>query len=153
VRRLPTKLATLLVSCALLLASAVFAASGQSAHMELLVHFVLPGGDTECEMVDPDLLIGNVTCGIHRNRFRCSGPCDLERVASRRWFVDVSRVSLVGVSRRGLGSAPTRVLRPGQAVTVGYFRCVSRAAGLTCSSRRSGHGFFLGKNNKSQRLF
>jgi hypothetical protein len=120
---------------------------------ELLVHFVLPGGDTECEMVDPNLLNGNVTCGIHRNRFRCSGPCDLENNASRRWYVDVTRFAEVWGSRRGLGSTPTRVLRPGQALTVGYFRCTSRAAGLTCVSRHSGHGFFLSKNNKSQRLF
>ena len=45
------------------------------------------------------------------------------------------------------------MLRSGQTVTVGYFRCTSRAAGLTGVSRHSGHGFFLGKHNKSQRLF
>jgi hypothetical protein len=153
VRTHPTGLATSLLVCTLLAASGVFAASARSAHTELLVHFVLPGGDTECEMVDPNQLIGNVTCATHRNRYRCSGPCDLENNASRRWYVDVTRIAEVGQSRRGLGSAPTRVLRSGQALTVGYFRCTSRAAGLTCVSRHSGHGFFLSKNNKSQRLF
>jgi hypothetical protein len=153
VRKLLTKLARSLVICTLLAALGVFATSARSARTELLVHFVLPGGDTECEMVDPDLSIGNVTCAIHRHRFRCSRPCDLEKAASRRWHVDVTRVAQVGQSRRGLGSAPTRVLRPGQALTVGNFRCTSRAVGLTCVSRPSGHGFFLSKDNKSQRLF
>jgi len=153
VRTHPTRLATSLVVCTLLAASGVFAASAWSAHTELLVHFVLPGRDTECGMVDPNLLIGNVTCAIHRNRFRCSGPCDLEQNASRRWYVDVTRIAELGQSRRGLGSAPTRVLRSGQTLTVGYFRCTSRPAGLTCVSTHSGHGFFLSKNDRSQRLF
>ena len=153
VRRALTTLARSLVLCTLLAAFGVLATSAQSARTELLVHFVLPGGDTECEMVDPNLSIGNVTCAIHRNQFRCSRPCDLEKAASRRWHVDVNRVAQVGQSRRGCGSAPTRVLRPEQALTVGHFRRASRATGLTCVSRPSGHGFFLSKNNKSQRLF
>lgn len=149
-----TKIATSLVACTLLAASGVFPAPARSARTELLVHFVLPGGDTECVMVDPNLLNGNVTCGIHRNRFKCLGPtCDVEDGYSRRWFVDVTRIATVQRSRRPFGSAPTRVLRSGQSLTAGYFRCTSRTTGLTCVSRRSGHGFFLSNNNKSQRLF
>lgn len=140
--------------CALLAASGTLAASARSAQTELLVHFVLPGGDTECLMVDPNLQIGNVTCRIHRNRFTCVGrTCDFENAYSRRWSVGVTQIATVWRNRQHLGSAPTRVLRSGQSLTVGYFRCTSRAAGLTCVSRRSGHGFFLSKNNKSQRLF
>jgi hypothetical protein len=148
-----TRLAMPLVACMLVAASGVFAAPARGAHTELLVHFVLPGGDTECEMVDPNLLNGNVTCGIHRNRFRCSGICDVEKHVSRRWFVDVTRRAIVMRNRRGLGSDLPGVLRPGQSVTVGYFRCTSRALGLTCVSRRSGHGFFLSKDNESHRVF
>jgi hypothetical protein len=141
--------------CALLLAaSGMFAASARSAHAELLVHFVLPGRDTECVMVDPNLLNGNVTCGIHRSRFTCVGPtCDVENAHSRRWSVGVTQHAAVSRSRQPFGSTSTRVLRSGQSVVVGYFRCTSRAAGLTCVSRRSGHGFFLSSDNKSQRLF
>ena len=151
-----TPLTGLLVVCALLAASSAVAASAWSARTELLVHFALPGGDTECEMVDPNLLIGNVTCGIHRHRYKCVGPtCDQEDAYSRQWFVDVDRFATVERNNRGrpFGSAVARVLRPGQSLTVGYFRCTSRAVGLTCVSRRSGHGFFLSTNNKSQRLF
>jgi hypothetical protein len=154
VRTHPTRFATSLVVCTLLASSGVFAAPARSAHTERLVHFVLPGGDTECEIVDPNLLIGNVTCGIHRHRFTCVGPtCDVESGYSRRWSVDVTRIATVERSRRPLRSVQTRVLRSGQSLTVGYFRCTSRTTGLTCVSRRSGHGFFLGNNNKSQRVF
>jgi len=156
VSMLLTRFAASLVVGAVLAASSVFAASAWSARTELLVHFVLPGGDTECEMVDPNLLIGNVTCGIHRHRYRCVGvTCDQENAYSRQWFVDVDRIATVGPNNRGrpFGTAPTRVLRSGQSLTVGHFRCTSRPAGLTCVSMRSGHGFFLSHNNKSQRLF
>jgi predicted N-acetyltransferase YhbS len=43
------------------------------------------------------------------------------------------------------------VAEDGQTLKVGYFRCTSRVAGLTCLSRHSGHGFFL--SNKRQRTF
>ena len=94
-----TEPATSLVVGALLAASSVFVGSAWSARSELLVHFVLPGGDTECEMVDPDLLIGNVTCGIHRHRYTCVGvTCDQENAYSRQWFVDVDRFGTVGLN-------------------------------------------------------
>ena len=144
--------ATSLVVFALLLASGVFAVSARSGHTELLVHFVMPGRDTECEMVDPDVYNGNVTCAIHRRRFRGSGGFDEEK-PSRRWFVDVTRLPQVFLSRRDFGSAPPKLLRYGQTLRVGFFRCTSRPAGLTCVSRSSGHGFFLSSRNKSQRVF
>jgi len=111
----------------------------------------MPGRDIECLMVDPKAANGNVTCGIHRNRFRGSrsGP-DAEK-PSRRWFVGVNQIALVEVSTRPFGSSPMRVLRYGQTLRVGFFRCTSRVAGLTCLSRHSGHGFFL--SNKRQRTF
>jgi hypothetical protein len=150
----PTRFVMALIICVSLAVSSVFAASARGARTELLVHFVLPGGDTECLMVDPNLLIGNVTCAIHRHRFKCVGlTCDEENGYSRRWFVDVAQVAIVDRSRRPFGSSSIRVLRSGRSLTVGYFRCVSGAAGLTCLSRRSGHGFFLSKDNKRQRLF
>jgi hypothetical protein len=111
---------------------------------------VMPGRDIECEMVDPNLTIGNVTCAIHRKRFRETHDGDGEK-ASRRWFLDLTRFSVVFPSGRGFGSAPIRVLRYGQTLRVGFYRCTSRATGLTCISRRSGHGFVL--SNTRQRRF
>ena len=130
----------------------VFAPSAEGAPTELLVHFVMPGRDIECLMVDPNVAYGNVTCGIQRNRFRGSrgDHFDSEK-PSRRWFVDVNKPALVEVSTRLFGSSPTRVLRYGQTLRVGFFRCTSRVAGLTCLSRHSGHGVFL--SNKRQRTF
>jgi len=40
---------------ALLAAPSVFAASAKGAPTELLVHFVMPGRDIECLMVDPNV--------------------------------------------------------------------------------------------------
>lgn len=136
---------------ALLAAPSVFAASAKGAPTELLVHFVIPGRDIECLMVDPNVAFGNVTCGIHRNRFRGSRSGFDSEKPSRRWFVQVNKPAWVEVSTRLFGSSPVRVLRYGQTLRVGFFRCTSRLAGLTCLSRDSGHGFFL--SNKQQRTF
>ena len=134
----------------LLAATGVLTASAQAQPTELLVHFVMPGRDIECQMVAPDTVSGNVVCAMHRNQYRGTLRGDQEK-RSRRWHVDVMRVALVGWSGRGFGGPPVRVLRYGQTLRVGFFRCTSRAAGLTCVSRHSGHGFFL--SNKNQRTF
>lgn len=147
-------LARTIIVAALLMSAGSVAVPLHGAASELLVHFVLPGGDIECLMVDPNLSSGNVECGIHRNRFRCADPaCDVETGYSRRWLVQVTQVASVERSRRPFGTSPKRVLRYGQSLTVGHFRCTARKAGLTCVSRRSGHGFFLGKDNERQRVF
>ena len=111
----------------------------------------MPRRDIECVMVDPNVAYGNVTCGIHRDRFRGSHSDFDSEKPSRRWFVNVTQFALVEVDARGFGSSPVRVLRYGQTLKVGYFRCTSRVAGLTCLSRHSGHGFFL--SNQRQRTF
>jgi hypothetical protein len=136
---------------ALLAAPSVFVASAKGAPTELLVHFVMPGRDIECLMVDPNIPNGNVTCGINRNRFRGSHSRIDGEKPSRRWFVDVTHFPLVEVSTRLFGSSPARVLRYGQTLRVGFFRCTSRVAALKCLSRHSGHGFFL--SDKQQRTF
>ena len=147
------RLAPSLLVVALLVASSGFAASVEGAPTELLVHFVMPGRDIECVMVDPNVANGNVECGINRNRFRGShsGSIVGAEKPSRRWLVNVNQFAVVDVSTRGFGSSPVRVLRYGQTLRVGFFRCKSRVAGLTCLSRRSGHGFFL--SDKQQRTF
>src|SRR6476620_105393 len=111
------RLASSLFVLAFLASPCVFAASAKGAPTERLVHFVMPGRDIECLMVDPNVAYGNVTCGIHRNRFRGTLSGELEK-PSRRWFVDVNQIALVDVSRRPFGSSP-RVLRYGQTLRVG----------------------------------
>jgi hypothetical protein len=147
-----SRFATVSLTAAMLIAATPALATG-SAHTERLVHFVLPGRDTECQMVEPNLLNGNITCGIHRNLNRCPGYCGIEWEASRRWSLSATGIAAVFRSPRNLGTGPPRVLRFGHALTVGYFRCTSHAAGLMCVSRHSGHGFFLSTNNKSQTVW
>ena len=143
------RLAASLLFLALLAAPSVFAASAKGAPSELLVHFVMPGRDIECLMVDPNVRYGNVECGIHRNRFRGSRSGFDSEKPSRRWLVNVHQFAVVEVSTRPFGSSPVRVLRYGQTLRVGYFRCTSRVAGLTYLSRESGHGFMEPSNTKS----
>ena len=122
-------------------------------HAELSIRFITADRDIECEMVAPNTTTGSVDCAYAR---AFSGPTDsltddLFVHAHRHWLVQFSRPALVGSTRRGYGSEPVKALRLGQTLTVGYFRCVSRAAALTCVSRHSGHGFSLGKT--TQRTF
>ena len=102
-------------------------------------------------MVDPNAYNGNVECGIHRNRFRGSRSGIDSEKPSRRWLVTVRNLAVVDVSTRPFGSSPVKVLRYGQTLRVGFFKCTSRVAGLTCVSKPSGHGFFL--SDKRQRTF
>lgn len=47
--------------------------------------------------------------------------------------------------------AAGRVLRYGRSVRAGVITCTSRVPGLTCTNRRTGHGFFLSRER--QRVF
>jgi hypothetical protein len=134
---------------ALVVATGGCGTSEQGRPAELRVHFVMPGRDIECEMNDPSLTNGNVLCAIHRKRFRDTDYGDGEK-PSRRWLLELTRFPAVFSNGRGFGS-PIRVLRYGRTLRVGFYRCTSRATGLTCISRRSGHGFVL--SNTRQRRF
>lgn len=50
-----------------------------------------------------------------------------------------------------LGSSDTPVLEYGTGYDIGPFRCVSQAAGVSCTNRRTGHGFRLSR--QTARLF
>ena len=102
---------------------------------------------------------GYVRCGIHRNRFRpTTGYFSGHGDQSRRWRVDQNGdVATSGMSGRIFGmngtivSTVPRVLRNGQTVRAGVFRCTYRTAVVTCANTRSGHGFLI--SNKTQRTF
>jgi hypothetical protein len=143
-----------LCAFALGLTTASVAAPAQGLPTELLVHFITSDRNIECEMVDPNTTVGNVTCALHSKGYTTRGDVgnhDLTASRSLRWYVDFSRPALVAASRRELGSKPTRILQYGGTLSVGYFRCTSRVSGLTCTSRHSGHGFFLSRTR--QRTF
>ncbi len=99
---------------------------------------------------------GRVSCGIHRNRFRYSGDCyfSARENWSRRWSLTGpagSAAASAGPQRRCFSDVPARVLRNGQTVRVGPFRCTYRTPAVTCVNARSGHGFSI--SNKTQRTF
>jgi hypothetical protein len=102
-------------------------------------------------MVDPDLMIGNVTCAIHRSRFRGSHYQIDEEKPSRRWMLELTQIPETFVSGRDFGSAPTGGAPVRADAQSRFFRCTSGAAGLMCVSRPSGHGFFLSYTR--QRIF
>ena len=129
------------------------ALSARGMGAELAIRFITADRKIECEMVAPNTTSGNVDCAYARafTGETDSPTNDLNVHAHRHWLVQFSRPALVGSTRRGYGSEPVKVLRLGRTLTVGYFRCVSRTGGLTCTSRHSGHGFFLGR--ATQRTF
>ncbi len=154
--------ARLLLASGLLLATGVLAAPALGAATVDLVHFVTPDREIECDMsisFDPHSGaggFGRVSCGIHRNRFRYSGDCyfSAHEEWSRRWFLTgYARDAAAGAGpqRRCFSDIPARVLRNGQTVRVGPFRCTSRTPAVTCVGTESEHGFSI--SNKTQRTF
>ena len=161
----------LLVTCGMLLTAFTVAApaSGATASSSpcrikrgLCVHFVTPDRDIECDLqfdaTAPGGGSGSVRCGIHRNRYRDDqGGCFFrfrEKTWSRHWYiVGPIRNTNVGANaqRRCFSDDPVTVLRDGQKVGVGPFRCRYRAPVVTCVNSRLGHGFSI--SNKTQRMF
>jgi hypothetical protein len=136
-------------------ATIVLSSSAQARRTELLVHFITADRNIECGMVDPNTTIGNVTCVLHSKGYTTRGDVDNHGLTARNhphWVLEYSGAVLTGPSRREVhGPDPARILHYGQTLTVGNFRCSSRAAGLTCISRHSGHGFLL--NRAKQQTF
>ena len=135
------------------LATAANALPAEGSTDEDAVVFLTADRTIECEMLDTKTTVGNVDCVLAK---ALTGPWtttshDLYVHAHRHWLVSYSRRALVGATRRGLGPRPTRRLSVGQTLRIGYFRCSSALAGLTCMSSHSGHGFFL--SSARQRIF
>jgi hypothetical protein len=156
--------AGLLLASALLAAASVLPASAQgTSAADDFVHFVTPDREIECDMAPyfgPAMGSGYVRCGINRNRFRpTSGYFSGHEDQSRRWRVDgngeraTSGMSgrIFGISPSSVSSVPLTVLRNGQTVGAGVFRCTYRSAAVTCRNTRSGHGFTISR--KAQRTF
>ena len=145
-----------MVACILLAVSIATLEVASSAHgrdSEDAVVFLTADRTIECLMLDAKTTAGNVECVFAKS---LTGPTtsvthDLYIHAHRHWLVLYSGHALVGSTRRGLGPPPSRSLSVGQVLRIGYFRCSSVSAGVTCVSRHSGHGFFL--SSARQRTF
>ena len=127
------------------LAAVAFAVPAQGEAADDEVIFLTADRTVECLVLDAGTTVGSVDCVYAKVLAGPSTPVthDLFVHAHRHWLVRYSGPALVGSTRRGLGHAPVRVLPAGGTLTLGHFSCSSRAAGLTCASRHSGHGFFL----------
>ena len=159
----------LLLTCGMLLMAFAVAAPALGATADTspcrfeggrCVHFVTPDRDIECDIsFDATAAgggFGSVRCGVHRNRYRGSGSCLFRsrENPSRRWYiVGPAGNTNVGAyaQRRCFSGVPVTVLRDGQRVGVGPFRCRYRAPVVTCVNSRLGHGFSI--SNKTQRTF
>jgi hypothetical protein len=119
------------------------------------MHLITADRNVECEMVDPTTAIGNVTCVLHSKGYTTRGDLDNHGLTAHyhpQWSLQVSGRVEVGPSRREVhGPNPPRILRYGQTLTVGHFRCRYRLAGLTCTSLDSRRGFLLSRTR--QRTF
>ena len=160
-----------LLTCGMLLVAFAVAAPASGATADTspcrlkggrCVHFVTPDRDIECDIsfdaTAPGGGSGSVRCGIHRNRYRDDqGGCffrSREKNWSRHWYiVGPAGNTNVGANaqRRCFSDVPVTVLRDGQKVGVGPFRCRYRAPVVTCVNSRLGHGFSI--SNKTQRTF
>jgi hypothetical protein len=143
----------ILFAILLALATATTAAPAQGLPTQETVLFITADRTIECVMRDAHSAAGYVDCAYAKALAGKMTPIthDLFLHAHRHWLVQFSGPALKGSSRRELGSEQTRVLRSGETLSVGFFRCSSRVAGLTCVSRHSGHGFFL--SGTTQRTF
>jgi hypothetical protein len=137
------------------LATVSVAEGARGASSESLVHFITADRNVECEMVDPRSTIGNVTCVLHSKGYTTRGDLDNHGLTAHyhpQWILQSSRPVEEGPSRREVhGPNPPRILRYGQTLKLGNFRCTSRPAGLTCASVHSKHGFLL--STTQQRIF
>jgi hypothetical protein len=150
------KLVTVIgVALAIGLATAAGAEGARRTSSELLVHFITADKNIECEMVDPKSTNGNVTCVLHSKGYTTRGDVDNHGLTARyhrHWDIEFSGAVQTGPSRREVhGPNPAQILRYGQTLTVGNFRCSSRVAGLRCISIHSKHGFLLSR--AQQRTF
>ena len=114
------------------------------------VHFATEDGNIECVANDS---LGNnepLECVMHSSGYDPTAPDHTNY--HPHWVLLAHGVALKGTTPRGLGSPnPSRVLRDGETLTVGNFRCKATSSHLTCVSRRSQHGFFLSQGR--QRTF
>ena len=138
------------VSVVAVLAMTVFVASTGARPSERLVHFVTADRNIECLAIDPLTGNGDLDCVMYTSGYDPSAP--EETNYHPHWVLLRRGVGLKGTTRRGLGgSGPPRILRDGQTLRLGIFRCNARDSHLTCVNLRSGHGFFL--SQRKQRTF
>jgi hypothetical protein len=106
-----------------------------------ITNFSTPSGNIVCWATNPAESDGSLVCAVLSTK---RGPHGYPRV----WYLPVS--GKVTVWRYSLGRRPALRHRVayGSVWQQGYFRCVSRFKGLTCSSDNSQRGFFLSRQSQ-----
>ena len=95
---------------------------------------------------------GNITCVISTDADQPQfAQCELRSKAKGFFVSRRGHVRSYGVDPFDDLSGRRFVLRYGRSVRLGPFVCISRATGMTCRSRLSGHGFTISRER--QRVF
>jgi hypothetical protein len=139
----------LLVIAALLTLSTggLFVISARATSSERWIHFATEDRNIEC--VTSDSLADNVGLDCVMRSSGYDPTAAEETKYHPHWILFRNGVALKGITRRGLGRPnPATILRNGQTLTVGNFRCSARGSHLTCVSRFSRHGFFLSQGRQ-----
>ena len=117
-----------------------------------LGRFQTPTGNIACAMVDPAEQGGGVRCDIADKVWAPPPkPADCELDWGGGLSLDGDDVARVVCAGDTTLDPSLPKLAYGQTSRVGSVACVSRTDGLTCTSDRTGHGFFLSR--QSYRLF
>jgi hypothetical protein len=118
------------------LGAAPYASTHAQAAYE--IYFRTPSRNIECSVFEPRRAdIGTVRCVVLSTKNRVGEPLE--------WTLDFWRHVEVFRTNQGVVGTPVRTLAYGQTLQLGWVRCVSRKAGLTCLSRHSHHGFTLSR--------
>ena len=143
----------ILLPILLAVATAGAAAPARRLSAQDTVRFITVDRTIECVMVDAHSAAGYVDCAYAKALAGPTTPVthDVFVHAHRHWIVQFSGPALEGSTRREWGWKQTTALRSGETLNVGFFRCSSRIAGLTCISKHSAHGFLL--SSTTQRTF
>ena len=112
------------------------------------VTFRTPSGNIYCDgwSLRASLTDNTVMCAVMSTRVKVTYQCPDVGIGCPDVFT-LSALGRVNVDRASYQIGASRILKYGQTLTLGHLRCVSRSAGLTCSSGASGHGFFLSRES------
>jgi hypothetical protein len=129
------------IACGILLSAPTSRADGEHE-----VTFRTPSGNIRCDgwSLGPSLTDNTVMCAVMSTRVKVTYQCPDVGVGCPDVFT-LNATGRVEIARASYQTGTSRTLAYGQTLTLGHLRCVSRFAGLTCTSMYSRHGFFLSR--------
>jgi hypothetical protein len=131
---------------ALATASVLFVTASAKADGEHEVTFRTPSGNIRCDgwSLGQSVTDNTVVCAVMSTRVKVTYQCPDVGVGCPQTFT-LSATGAVSIDRASYQVGASRTLGYGRSLTLGHLRCTSAVAGLTCTSLRSGHGFFLSR--------